>query len=126
MKRLILVLMGLSVLSGCSNRREQRVSTNSRSSAPAPDLTLPDTSQARDTSTTTSAKANQAVSPIEQPASRTEAARTEAAKTRPASPQHKQQRVATRHSRATTDTSVKAYAPSVATARPRPAPARTD
>jgi hypothetical protein len=121
MKRLILVLMGLSVLSGCSNRREQRVSTNSRSSAPSPDLTLPDTSQARDTSTTTSAKANQPVSPIEQPASR-----TEAAKTQPASPQHKQQRVAAKHSRATTDTSVKAYAPSVATARPRPAPARTD
>jgi hypothetical protein len=121
MKRLILVLMGLSVLSGCSNRREQRVSTNSRSSAPAPDLTLPDTSQARDTSTTTSAKANQPVSPIEQPASR-----REAAKTRPASPQHKQQRVTTKHSRATSDTSVKAYAPSVATARPRPAPARSD
>jgi hypothetical protein len=112
MKRLILVLMGLSVLSGCSNRREQRVSTNSRSSAPAPDLTLPDTSQARDTSTTTSAKANQPVSPIEQPASR-----TEAAKTRPASSQHKQQRVTTKHSRATSDTSVKAYAPSVATDR---------
>jgi hypothetical protein len=121
MKRLILVLMGLSVLSGCSNRREQRVSTNSTSRAPAPDLTLPDTSQARDTSTTTSAKANQPVSTIEQPASR-----TEAAKSRPASPQHKQQRVATKHSRATTDTSVKAYAPSVATARSRPAPARTD
>jgi hypothetical protein len=113
--------MGLSVLSGCSNRREQRVSTNSRSSAPAPDLTLPDTSQARDTSTTTSAKANQPVSPIEQPASR-----TEAAKTRPASSQHKQQRVTTKHSRATSDTSVKAYAPRVATARPRPAPARSD
>jgi hypothetical protein len=121
MKRLILVLMGLSVLSGCSNRREQRVSTNSRGGAPAPDLTLPDTSQARDTSTTTSARANQPVSPIEQPARP-----TEAAKTRPASSQHKQQRVATKHSRATSDTSVKAYAPSVATARPRPAPARTD
>jgi glycine zipper 2TM protein len=121
MKRLILVLMGLSVLSGCSNRKEQRVSTNSTSSAPAPDLTLPDTSQARDTSTTTSARANQPVSALEQPASR-----TEAAKPRPGSPQHRQQRVAPKHSRATSDTSVKAYAPTLATARSRPTAARTD
>ena len=103
MKRLILVV-GLTTLSACSNPPERRVSSNS--TAQAPDLTLPDTNLVRDTSMTTSARSDQPVSPIEQ-----QTTRTETPKPRPATPKRKQPKTVARRASPPADTAVKAYAP---------------
>jgi glycine zipper 2TM protein len=119
MKKLVLILAGLSALSACSDHRERRVST-SGSNAPAPDLTLPDTNLARDTSTTASSRTEQPISPIEQQTNR-----AESPKSKPATVRRKHTVTAVRRSNPSRDTAVKAYAPNVATNTPAPtSPAR--
>jgi len=118
MKKLLFVLAGLSALSACSDHRKQRVSTTS-SSAPVPDLTLPDTNVARDTSTTASTGTEQPISPIEP-----QTTRAESPKPKPVKPRRKRTVTAAQRSNPPQDTAVKAYAPNVATNPPVPVSAR--
>jgi hypothetical protein len=126
MKKLVLVIAGFSVLSACSDHREQRVSTTS-SSAPAPDLTLPDTSLApdtalaRDTSITVPSRTEQAISKAEHRTSRTRAVKPKPATSRP-----KHTVTAARPRTPPKDTAVQAYAPNVAANTPVPTSNATD
>ena len=118
MKKLVLVLAGLSALSACSDHREHRVSTT-RSGAPVPDLTLPDTNLARDTSVSASPRTEQPNSPIEQ-----QTTRAEPLKSKLATPRRKPTVTAAQQNNPPRDTAVRAYAPNVATNTPVPARAR--
>src|SRR6476659_2494960 len=104
MKRLILVLGALTIVSGCSDHREREISMSSRSS---PDLTLPDTATPiRDTGKASSARTEQPVSPVEQESPRARASAKPTA-THPA--KHKAQ--GSRHRTPPADTTTKGYAP---------------
>jgi len=116
MKKLVLVLAGLSAVSACSDHQERRTSTIS-SNASAPDLTLPDTNLARDTSTTASSRTEQPISPTEQQTTRSESPR-------PAKARRKHTMTRARQNNPSRDTSVQAYAPNVAAAN-TPAPKST-
>jgi hypothetical protein len=120
MKKLVFVLAGLSALSACSDHRDQRVSTTG-SSAPVPDLTLPDTNLARDTSVTASSTTEQPISPIEP-----QTTRAESPKPKPVTPRRKHAVKAAQRSNPPRDTAVKAYAPNVATNTPVPASTTRD
>jgi hypothetical protein len=115
MRKLVIVLAGLSALSACSDHRDQRVSTT-RSSASVPDLTLPDTNLARDTSVSASPRTDRPISPTEE-----QTTRAEPLKSKPVTPQRKRTVTAARRSTPPRDTAVKAYAPNVATNTPAPA-----
>jgi hypothetical protein len=118
MKKLVFVLAGLSALSACSDHREQRVSRTS-SSAPVPDLTLPDTNLARDTSTTASSRTERPASPIAPQTTRAEWRKSKLATLR-----RKHTVTAAQQSNPPRDTAVSAYAPNVATNTPVPVSAR--
>lgn len=105
MKKLMLVLAAAAAISACSDVRDRRTAATDNS-AQQPDLTLPDTTPLRDTSTTLSSHSRQQpVPPVEQQVSQSE---KRSLKTGPA-PRPRHRRTPPAPSRV--DTSTRGYAP---------------
>lgn len=109
MKRLLAVIAGLATVSACTNTRDRDVAL-SDNAAEQTDLTLPDTSRA-DSSPTVASRGDQPVSPVEQQVTRSDAPTPQPRPAKRSQARRISPSVSARDTSATTDTSIRAYAP---------------